>query len=237
MMSYRQMQRQLKIYSKVGYAIPKLNSKEDILSAAIDAIETGIVECNPPAGVTPFDSATMLQIFDEKGKQAALDCMAQYGMVGDDKPAIAAEYPMSYREIQAQLKIYKSKGYFVPKLNLPKSELWSFLEGIETGIMESGEIEIERILPEEVTTQSVSDKSTMSKDMEINFLNTRKDASKKTVDDYLKAFKLAQLKAIAARINQETDCDIKGRTKTAIAERLIAWDISIEECQSCLQSA
>ena len=79
-MTYRQMQRQLKIYRHAGYTVPRLNSKKEVLANAIDEIETGKIPCNPSANLVHFDSAVMCQIFAEQGKQACLDYLATCGM-------------------------------------------------------------------------------------------------------------------------------------------------------------
>ena len=80
-MTYRDMQRQLKIYRNQGYRVPRLNSKKEILMAAIDDIETGKIPQDQPTKFTRFDNKKMCQIFDEKGRQATLDYLAQCGMV------------------------------------------------------------------------------------------------------------------------------------------------------------
>lgn len=79
-MTYREMQRQLKIYRNAGYTVPRLNSKKEVLANAINEIETDKVYCNPPANLVHFDAAVMCQVFTEQGKQACLDYLAACGM-------------------------------------------------------------------------------------------------------------------------------------------------------------
>lgn len=62
---------------------------------------------------------------------------------------------MNYRQLQTELKAYRSEGFIVPPLNSPKAVLEAALNEIETGIIESGEISYHEMLSDNRTIEAL----------------------------------------------------------------------------------